>query len=704
QQILDLGKPRKSSQKGKLKKKPAFRHGKNLQQYGDYRNESPGPRLEFYNIHYNRGNTTPVSPPPPPPPPPRQFIHHDLRRQPNTSPCPSPIEELKALEDDEETLGINMKKAHAATAPVNNTQPAHKNIDLLLSRTPNERIYLRSAQGTLWNTSFQSLRLDQEWNAKSECRATKRTTQIMQHRTDRRYMMNGSALKIQPRYNVADEDLQYLQELSKARQVIKNQVKEEKQLSMPPVSAFPSLLRSSADELEDSGNEEAEGKMEVTPVQNQLEVDQTKLSKPQTSSLRVESPESGYLEDVEMIQVPDVEILCESLTARSTSYVGDLKEPLDEKMFPLQQDCQEQQSVTPELEEAKVSDIGSSQQDCQEKQSVTPDPGVVKVLGIVSSQQDCQEQQSITSEPEGGKASNILSPEQDCHKQQPVSSHPEGVTASDILSSQQDCQEKQLVSPEPESAKVSDNLSSQQDCHEQQPEDVNVSDILSSAQDCQEKQLVSPETESEKVSDNLSTQQDFQEQQGCQEKQLVTASDTLSSEQDCQEQHSVTPEPKGVRFSDILSHQSNSPCGKVIIELGKTTPQPGEAEEEVEHINYRDRMLIKDHLTKTHWCSDGLIRMQPDDGSYSIVPLRKYEQSTKSSNRSQKPCKVQPKHRMESCNKGHHYHAAEFARFPVRKQCYRYSKNVPKTCQCDGRDTPLFFSLQGLQVPLVSKD
>ncbi|XP_050398337.1 uncharacterized protein LOC126816150 isoform X2 [Patella vulgata] len=226
QQILNLGTPRKSSQKGKLKKTPAFRHGKNLQQYGNDRIKYPEPRLEFYNFHYTRGNKSVL--PSPPPPPPRELIYHDFRRQPNTSPCPSPVEELKAWED-EEAQGINMKKTHTATASVNNTQPVNKN--LFLSCTPNERKYVKSAQGMLWNTSFQSLRLDQEWNAKSECRATKRTTQIMQHRTDRRYMMNGSALKIQPRYNVADEDIQYLRELSKARQVIKAQVQEEKQIN-----------------------------------------------------------------------------------------------------------------------------------------------------------------------------------------------------------------------------------------------------------------------------------------------------------------------------------------------------------------------------------------------------------------------------------------------------------------------------------------
>lgn len=67
------------------------------------------------------------------------------------------------------------------------------------------------------NDSPQGKRLEKEWSALSQCRALKRSSEIVSHRVDRMYFMTGSKLKLQSKYHVEDDELRRLRELQVAR-------------------------------------------------------------------------------------------------------------------------------------------------------------------------------------------------------------------------------------------------------------------------------------------------------------------------------------------------------------------------------------------------------------------------------------------------------------------------------------------------------
>ncbi|KAL4234616.1 hypothetical protein ACF0H5_006257 [Mactra antiquata] len=67
------------------------------------------------------------------------------------------------------------------------------------------------------NDSPQGKRLEKEWSALSQCRALKRSSEIVSHRVDRMYFMTGNKLKLQSKYHVEDDDLRHLRELQAAR-------------------------------------------------------------------------------------------------------------------------------------------------------------------------------------------------------------------------------------------------------------------------------------------------------------------------------------------------------------------------------------------------------------------------------------------------------------------------------------------------------
>lgn len=69
------------------------------------------------------------------------------------------------------------------------------------------------------NHSAQGQRLEKEWSAMSQCRALKRSSEIVSHRVDRMYFMTGNKLKLQAKYNIEEDELQNLRELSQARAV-----------------------------------------------------------------------------------------------------------------------------------------------------------------------------------------------------------------------------------------------------------------------------------------------------------------------------------------------------------------------------------------------------------------------------------------------------------------------------------------------------
>ncbi|XP_060568176.1 uncharacterized protein LOC132726818 isoform X1 [Ruditapes philippinarum] len=67
------------------------------------------------------------------------------------------------------------------------------------------------------NESPQGKRLEKEWSALSQCRALKRSSEIVSHRVDRMYFMSGNKLKLQSKYHVEDGELQHLREMQVAR-------------------------------------------------------------------------------------------------------------------------------------------------------------------------------------------------------------------------------------------------------------------------------------------------------------------------------------------------------------------------------------------------------------------------------------------------------------------------------------------------------
>lgn len=67
------------------------------------------------------------------------------------------------------------------------------------------------------NDSPQGKRLEKEWSALSQCRALKRSSEIVSHRVDRMYFMTGNKLKLQAKYHVEDDELRHLRELQAAR-------------------------------------------------------------------------------------------------------------------------------------------------------------------------------------------------------------------------------------------------------------------------------------------------------------------------------------------------------------------------------------------------------------------------------------------------------------------------------------------------------
>ncbi|XP_045191746.1 uncharacterized protein LOC123548508 isoform X2 [Mercenaria mercenaria] len=67
------------------------------------------------------------------------------------------------------------------------------------------------------NESPQGKRLEKEWSALSQCRALKRSSEIVSHRVDRMYFMSGNKLNLQSKYHVEDKELRHLRDLQAAR-------------------------------------------------------------------------------------------------------------------------------------------------------------------------------------------------------------------------------------------------------------------------------------------------------------------------------------------------------------------------------------------------------------------------------------------------------------------------------------------------------
>ncbi|XP_022341144.2 uncharacterized protein LOC111135404 isoform X5 [Crassostrea virginica] len=95
-----------------------------------------------------------------------------------------------------------------------------------LSSVADEKRFLQSANSShssRWNTSSQGLRLEKEWTDLANSRSLKRNSEIVSHRVDRMYFMTGNSINLRPKYQVDDDELSRLRELSKSRQSSRRQ-------------------------------------------------------------------------------------------------------------------------------------------------------------------------------------------------------------------------------------------------------------------------------------------------------------------------------------------------------------------------------------------------------------------------------------------------------------------------------------------------
>eukprot|EP00058_Branchiostoma_floridae_P012157 XP_002597645.1 hypothetical protein BRAFLDRAFT_121691 [Branchiostoma floridae] len=79
------------------------------------------------------------------------------------------------------------------------------------------RLYLRDTRSPIRNMSEQQRRLQDEEKARMRTKVMKRTAEIVSHRVDRMYYMMGSNVPLLYRYQVDDDELNRLRELSQAR-------------------------------------------------------------------------------------------------------------------------------------------------------------------------------------------------------------------------------------------------------------------------------------------------------------------------------------------------------------------------------------------------------------------------------------------------------------------------------------------------------
>ncbi|XP_067652158.1 dentin matrix acidic phosphoprotein 1-like isoform X3 [Haliotis asinina] len=89
-----------------------------------------------------------------------------------------------------------------------------------------------------WNTSYQALRLEKEWTELHNRRSMKRNSEILRHRVDKMYMMSGSGIKLRPKYEINDDELQQLKDLSEARQVLRDKSRKTHPIPKAPKTSL----------------------------------------------------------------------------------------------------------------------------------------------------------------------------------------------------------------------------------------------------------------------------------------------------------------------------------------------------------------------------------------------------------------------------------------------------------------------------------
>ncbi|XP_048744618.2 uncharacterized protein LOC125657780 isoform X2 [Ostrea edulis] len=199
-----------------------------------------------------------------------------------------------------------------------------------LSSVADEKRYLQSAKSTQssqWNSSSQGLRLEKEWTDLANSRSLKRNSEIVTHRVDRMYFMTGNSINIKPKYQVDEDELNHLRELSKSRQSSRRQ------------SRHAQFLEPCMEEEEESMCE-MEGKEIIT-----LEVDLTQPCEVEEKEIitpEVDLTQPCEVEEKEII-TPEVDLTqpCEVEEKEIITPEVDLTQPCE---------VEEKEIITPEVD------------------------------------------------------------------------------------------------------------------------------------------------------------------------------------------------------------------------------------------------------------------------------------------------------------------------------------------------------------------
>ncbi|XP_046570015.1 sodium/potassium/calcium exchanger 1-like isoform X2 [Haliotis rubra] len=110
--------------------------------------------------------------------------------------------------------------------------------DKHLTGVPVEKKILDIDSQDRWNTSYQALRLEKEWTELHDRRSMKRNSEILRHRVDKMYMMSGSGIKLRAKYDINDDELQQLKDLSEARQVLRDKSRKSHPIPKAPKTSL----------------------------------------------------------------------------------------------------------------------------------------------------------------------------------------------------------------------------------------------------------------------------------------------------------------------------------------------------------------------------------------------------------------------------------------------------------------------------------
>ncbi|OWF50130.1 uncharacterized protein LOC110450829 isoform X3 [Mizuhopecten yessoensis] len=110
------------------------------------------------------------------------------------------------------------KRAMSNTSKTTLSMRASRSTSSRNATMPGEKRQMKSAHSEHWNKSEQGQRLNREWSGVSDSRALKRSSEILSHRVDRMYFMNGNNIRLKSKYLVDEEELLHLRDTSKSRQ------------------------------------------------------------------------------------------------------------------------------------------------------------------------------------------------------------------------------------------------------------------------------------------------------------------------------------------------------------------------------------------------------------------------------------------------------------------------------------------------------